>query len=399
MPPSSTTPPQPDITSPAIQKENNIADYVTHLQVDDIFLNPTDTAPAAQDHEKLSDLARIRNIPATPTSSSLLSPKDMAEMRSFISLISLIRGKQWNEALPFLSNVEDPLKKVVGDLLHYREELAEEDVKKIGGTEIGILRLEGAMAIMEVMRMADEDELKHRKRGLEVVKATKGLRAIEVMDTMAMLQREEGMDDGDLSFQRQLFKGEDATTVLQIDEQAMKEALVNALVDIQHEEERAEIAEAEFGAQLRAQTRRLLEARSGSEERDLSEEIKTTEEAVAQKKDVVNLDSIGRSEQSQFLHRKEPPSAFASNNDLKTSGVRRSLNPMESAKPAKVIGKMKKEKGGEDKVDVKAQIKDEANAVQAAKVGEGSKQKLQVKKRTRSTEDIRFGVKLKKQKV
>ena len=302
--------------------------------------------------------------------------------------------------MPFLSNVEDPLKEVVGELLQYREELAEEDVKKIGGVEIGILRLEGAMAIMEVMRMADEDELKNRRRRMEVVKATKGFAAEEIMDTMAMLQREdEGMDDGYLSFQRQQFKGEDTTNVLQIDEQAMKEALVDALIGIQHEEEKEEIAQAEVEAQLHAQNRRHVEARSGSDERELREESKTTEEAVALKKDVDNPICIEKSEKRQFLQRREPPAAIASNSDLKTSGVRRSLNPVKSAKPAEVIRRTKKEKRGEDKVNIKAQIKDEANVVQAAKVGGRPTQTLQEKKRMRSTEDVRFGVKVKKQNI
>lgn len=173
-------------------------------------------------------------------------------MNSFISLIPLIRGKSWTEALPFLSNAVDPLNDVVGDLLQYREELAEEDLGKIGGVEVGILKLKGTMAIMDVMRMADEDELRDRKRRLEAVKAAKAQEVEEGMDTMAMLQREdEEMDDGDLSLQCGHLRGENATNVLQTDEQAMKEAIVDVLVNIQHEEEGAESAEAVFQAQIK----------------------------------------------------------------------------------------------------------------------------------------------------
>ena len=410
MPPSFTSPLHPDITPPAIQKQKKIIGYVTHLQADDTSLIPTDSvASAAHDHEKLSDLTCIRSILATSDSSSpsSLPAKDIAEMRSFISLIPLISGKSWTEALPFLSNVEDPLKEVVGDLLQYREELAEEDVEKIGGVEIGTLKLEGAMAIMEVMRMADEDELKDRKRRLEAVKAAKALEAEEIMDTMAILQREDEMDDGELSLQRDQSRGEDATNVLLTDEQAVREAIVDALVDVQHEEEKAESAEAEF-QQLQAQIERDVEARSLSEERQLCEENKTPEEAVAPKKDVENLKGKGRSERRQLRPWKGASAAAASSND-QASRVSRSPNPMENNKLAEVITQkkmksdaivqMKKEENGEDKAEITAQIKDEANAVKAAKVGERPAQKPGKKKRMRPTEDIRSGVKVKKQKI
>ena len=197
----------------------------------------------------------------------------------------------------------------MGDLLQYREELAEEDVDKFDSVEIGVLRLEGAMAIMKVMRMADEDELRVRRARLPAERnavALKAEEAMDAMDAMAILQSDEREMDGvDFMLPGDEEKVEDGMNVLQIDEQANSDAVVDALAEIQHEEKRAESAEGEFQDQLQAQIQRDVQTRSRSEERQLREEKETPAETAPTKK-MEEVKGKGRSEERQSWERKNP---------------------------------------------------------------------------------------------
>lgn len=134
------------------------------------------------------------------------------------------------------------------DLIDYRAELRSEDVVKIGGLEIGILKLKGAMAIMEVMRLADEDELMVRRALLAAEKARLSVET-STEDNMTKTVVGDGMAEEVIEGAMDLIGNEEPlkeeTEVLQTDNHAMNDAIVDAIidaiVDIQHEEERAEL--------------------------------------------------------------------------------------------------------------------------------------------------------------
>lgn len=386
---------------PATQKQKKIIDYISHLPIDDTTSIPTTNFQIAiEESVKLGDLTGIRNTPPT-SSPSTLSPIDIAEMRSFISLSPLIRGKTWIEIIPLLAKLKTPLTEMVQDLIDYRADLRSEDVEKIGGLEIGILKLEGAMAIMEVMRMVDEDELMVRRALLAAKKARLSVEAStedEVTKTVVGDGMAKEAVEGAMDLIGNEEPLEDETEVPQTDNQATNDAIVDAIVDIQHEEERAETAEAELQAQLQAQIQRDVGARSRSEEK------KTPVETAPTKK-VEEVKAKGRSEPRQLRKEKETPAAAASKNDIIASRVSRSLNPMENAKLAVVIPQQNMKGDGtmqmkkEEDVRVEAEVKEEEREDKARKVGDKALPKTQEKRKLRPTEDIRSGVKVKKQKL